>query len=162
MGLPYRAKAVANFFLMMGRNEGVPITPLKLQKLIYFAHGWCLAIAKKPLIQESIEAWRYGPVIANLYYEFREFGSHPITRPAKYTRDAETQIEADDFTVSLLKKVWDEYKAYGPLELSAMTHLPNTPWKVARHKIAPEKFNVTISDELIKEDFLKNFANADA
>lgn len=159
MGLPYRAKEVANFFLELGMKENIPITPLKLQKLVYFAHGWCLAIKKEPLIQESIEAWRHGPVISNLYYEFREFGSEPITRLAKLSKRSDIYLN-DGFTPLLLMKVWDEYKEYTAFELSAMTHLPETPWKLARKDISPKKFNVTISDELIKEDFLKSFVGA--
>ena len=72
---PYRSLAVANWFI----ENLSKITPLKLQKLIYFAHGWHLAIRDQPLIDELVEAWEYGPVIPNVYHEFKVFGNQPIT-----------------------------------------------------------------------------------
>jgi len=72
----YRSMAVANWFIDHVRN----LTPLKLQKLIYYAHGWHLALRDQPLIDELIEAWEYGPVVPNVYHEFKEFGNQPITR----------------------------------------------------------------------------------
>ena len=74
-GPPYRSIAVAaNWFI-----QSLPsLTPLKLQKLIYYAHGWHLAIRNAPLIDEVIEAWEYGPVVPNVYHEFKKFGNRPI------------------------------------------------------------------------------------
>ena len=56
-------KAVANKFLELGERDGVSdITPMKLLKLVYIAHGWHLALSegKKPLVNEASEAWKYG------------------------------------------------------------------------------------------------------
>ena len=61
MSLPYKAITIAYYFLEQGERENIPISPMKLQKLIYFAHGWCLAIRREALIMESVEAWKYGP-----------------------------------------------------------------------------------------------------
>jgi uncharacterized phage-associated protein len=70
--------AIANYFIELAKF----ITPMKLQKLVYFAHGWCLALADKPLINEKIEAWQYGPVVSSLYREFKKYGNEGITSPA--------------------------------------------------------------------------------
>lgn len=54
-----------------------------MQKLLYVAHGWHLALYDAPLIaDEYLEAWQYGPAYASVYYEFRDFGRLPITRLA--------------------------------------------------------------------------------
>ena len=37
-----QAKAVANYFLEKAEQEGKPITPLQIQKLVYIAYGWYL------------------------------------------------------------------------------------------------------------------------
>ena len=52
---------------------------MKLQKLAYFAHGWNLAIRNTPLINESVEAWKFGPVIPSLYHDVKGYGMEPIT-----------------------------------------------------------------------------------
>lgn len=77
-----RTAAVANYFLDKAREDGVDLSPMKLQKLIYFAHGWHLAIYGEPLIDESVEAWAWGPVISSIYHDFKKYGRDPITSPA--------------------------------------------------------------------------------
>ena len=69
----YSAIAVANCFLDIADAQSRPITPLKIQKLVYIAHGWHLAIYEEPLIVELVEAWKWGPVIPLLYHEFKNF-----------------------------------------------------------------------------------------
>lgn len=61
----YSAKAVANYFLAQYGKHG--LNPLKLQKLVYIAHGWNLAVRNQPLVDNELpEAWEYGPVFASL------------------------------------------------------------------------------------------------
>ena len=63
----YSSKAVANYFL---EKSDLPakgrLTQMKLHKLVYFAHGICLAVYNKPLIKDEIQAWQYGPVVPEL------------------------------------------------------------------------------------------------
>src|SRR5277367_2017193 len=80
--MPYDSKAVANYFLDRADQSGKKLDPMQLLKLVYFAHGWYLADSGAPLIDEMVEAWRYGPVIPSLYHEFKAFGKNPITRKA--------------------------------------------------------------------------------
>ncbi|MCB0375635.1 MAG: DUF4065 domain-containing protein, partial [Sinomicrobium sp.] len=73
----YNPVIVANYFLS---KYGVDyhITPMKLVKLVYIAHGWHLGITDNALIDENPEAWKYGPVIPRIYHEFKKFGKNPI------------------------------------------------------------------------------------
>lgn len=155
MGLPYGAKAVAYYFLELGDRDNVDISPMKLQKLIYFAHGWCLAVFDKPLIDVSVEAWRYGPVIATVYREFKKFGSNPIRGqvPEPDVKAELKELKRDPQVVLLLDRVWQIYSGYTAFQLSEMTHLPGTPWIEAREEDRFGKANVTIRDEAIKEYF---------
>ncbi len=136
----YGSKAIANYFIDRAARAGQDLTPMKLQKLIYFAHGWSLAIYGKPLIDEQIEAWKFGPVISSIYHEFKRFGSQPIKDPATEIelneedvvdfRIVVPKIKPDDAeTTALLDKIWDVYGGYSAVQLSNATHLPGTPWE---------------------------------
>lgn len=157
MSLPYKSKTIALFFLELGYSEGIEITHMKLQKLIYFAHGWCLAIVGEPLIQESIEAWPYGPVIGNLYQWLKQFGAGPIKiEELSINTDLRIsllELKKDHVIVQLLNRVWSVYKDYDAIKLSKMTHLPSSPWATVREKYPPKKFNITIDDNLIEDYF---------
>src|SRR5262245_61420633 len=81
--MTFDAKAVANRFLNLARLEEKNLTPMKLQKLVYYAQGWCLGLNDCPIINEQVEAWQYGPVIPTLYHTFKEFGNGAITALAR-------------------------------------------------------------------------------
>ena len=79
MPSPYgNCHPVANWFLDRADKDGKPLDPMKLQKLIYFAHGWHLALTSKPLINEHPEAWAYGPVIPSIYHRFKKYGRDAV------------------------------------------------------------------------------------
>lgn len=140
--MSYDANAVANFFLSLARAEGKPLDQMKLQKLVYYANGWNLAIKGKPLIDEQVEAWRYGPVIPSLRESFRQYGDQPIEAPASYlvsqsewddVEEVVPTIEQEDradlgFVRSLLERVWQVYGKYTGVQLSNLTHEPGSPW----------------------------------
>lgn len=54
------------------------ITPLGLQKLLYFCQGCSLAIGSDPLFPEDCEAWPHGPVYKEIYHLFKSFKYNPI------------------------------------------------------------------------------------
>jgi uncharacterized phage-associated protein len=58
-------------------NDDV-MTHLKLQKLVYYAQGFCLAILGRPLFGESFEAWEHGPVCPELYQSYKNYKRKPI------------------------------------------------------------------------------------
>ncbi len=148
----YDPRAIANHFLDIAESKRVghgalqdDLTPLKLQKLVYFAHGWNLALKGEPLIDEQVEAWTHGPVIPSLYFAFRNHGNQPID--AKYV-DVEYAYAMDGtpfvrsrhepslrdhpgqeaYTRSLLDRIWEVYGHCTASQLSTMTHQPGTPW----------------------------------
>lgn len=128
---PLKTLAAANFFLAKGAEEGVPIDPLKLQKLVYFAHGWHLAVTGEPLIDEPVQAWQYGPVIPSLYQRFKRFGSSPIAQLGYATGlngDPYPPMPTDARTINVLDKVWQEYGRYTAVQLSNLSHEPGSPW----------------------------------
>lgn len=162
--MPYPAKAVANEFLELARKEGKLLTQMQLQKLIYFAYGWYLAITGKRLIDERVEAWQWGPVIPSIYKEFKRFGSSPVTEQASEAAFKDGKIgfrpirvqsndpKEDALALQVIKRVWDIYGKYSASTLSNMTHAPDSPWSQTPDK---EIKGTDISDMLIVEYFRK-------
>lgn len=155
----YSAKAVANEFLDIAESEGSGISPMKLQKLVYLAHGWSLGIMDTPLISDKVQAWKYGPVIESLYHEFKHHGSNAIYGKAtNLSLDKDTlgiKIEepaissSDNDAKRLITKVWEIYKKYSGSQLSNITHQDGTPWKVTYSG----KCNVSIDNNVIKNHY---------
>ena len=163
----YSAKAVANGFIDIARSNREPITAMKLQKLVYCAHGWHLAIKNEPLIREMVEAWEWGPVIPALYQAFKEFGSKPITKKAQsfqvegnekdaqyhfYTPEISHSSGDHTFAQALLHRIWEVYGGYSAAQVSRLTHEGGTPWDEIRKKY-PGRRGVDIPDKLIKVHF---------
>lgn len=160
----YSSEAVANFFIKKsgtGDGQAVNLSPMKLQKLLYFAHGWHLAFIGQPLLNEAIQAWDYGPVVESLYHHTKHFGN----------RNIDTLLPSDNTIINedskkLLNAVWNRYKSFSAIQLSNMTHAEGTPWK---KKFLDEMKNngqlrraITLDDETIKTYFeeLKNRASS--
>lgn len=69
----YTANDIANWFLVtIDREAGETLSHLKLQKLVYYAQVWSLALFDKPLFDEDFEAWTYGPALPSLYQRFKD------------------------------------------------------------------------------------------
>ena len=147
---------VANFFLEKAHQEGVPLTAMKLQKLVYIAYGWHLALTNKKLFTEEIEAWKHGPVVPSLYHEFKHFRKNPITSFAtSYDYDSEQEIvprvqESEGETNMVLSKVWNIYKRFSGWSLREKTHVKDGPWDRVYDE---KKMGVEIRDEDISEHY---------
>jgi uncharacterized phage-associated protein len=134
----YDPVAVANFFIQKSNSTGIEVTPMKLLKLVYISHGWSLGLLNQPLINEAVEAWKYGPVIESLYHDLKEYGRERVTKSISksdwrsFTPFSVTPTipETDELTLKLLNKVWDAYGNMSGLGLSAITHEPGTPWSL--------------------------------
>ncbi len=98
---------------------------MKLLKLVYIAHGWHLGLTQTQLIDEDVEAWRYGPVIPSLYRSFKTYGNQPI--PATEVA-SNVQLSNPERVYPFLERVWNAYKDCTAIELSSMTHAKGTPW----------------------------------
>lgn len=114
----YREQSLAHARGNSALCVGLP----KLQKLVYYAQGFALALFDKPLFSERIEAWTHGPVIPALYHEYKGYGAGAIPSPAildfpKY----------DQETRDLLDEVYAVYGQFAAWKLRNMTH-KEPPW----------------------------------
>lgn len=164
--MAYDGKAVANYILDLATVDGERISPMKLQKIIYYAHGWHLALTGEPLVSDEIEAWGYGPVMPAIYHAFKNFGNEPINSPAQNFSWENGKLvvstpeipagEKHETTRQILKRVWTTYKHLTALELSKMTHAPGAPWSQV---VAPyggkAPISLAIPNDLIRNYFAK-------
>jgi uncharacterized phage-associated protein len=169
--MPYSAKAVANEFLHLAKDEGRSITPMQLLKLIYFVYGWYWAFANERLLDERVQAWKYGPVVPSIYHEFKSFGNEPINSFATEFKPVhnggkfgfrieEPRVpECEAFPRKLITRVWEVYKNYSAIELSRMTHEPGTPWANTPNR---EVKGTTIDDDSIRNYFVELARQNDA
>lgn len=171
---PYPAIAVANYFLDLAEEERKPLNPMQVQKLAYFAHGWYLALTNQPLVDEQVEAWKFGPVFPSLYQQFKEYGGgailgrarewhldvNPATGRKTILRQVVPTLDDDpdathrEHAKTIVKRVWDVYGSWSALQLSQLTHVPGGPWEITRSK-NPDRLGTDIPDTLIRAEFLR-------
>lgn len=157
MPRPYRPLALANSMITaFGYVDG--IDHMKLQKLVYLAHGWWLAYHDAPIIDEDPQVWRYGPVFASMYHALKGFGDHPIRLPQRDIpfEEPPNVDDDDDDALGLIEWVWARYGGYSGVRLSDMTHAPGTPWReiAEEHKYRVPS-NFPIPGDLIRRYFLE-------
>ncbi|MCQ8105517.1 DUF4065 domain-containing protein [Methylomonas sp. SURF-2] len=133
--------AVANEFIRLAQEQSKRLTNMQLQKLVFLAQGYALAILDEPIHYHNTHAWQWGPVIPKLYKPLQKYGSNLVT---DYL-DTDDKIEPDSDEADLIKGVFDNYGHYTGGQLSALTHRPNTPWS---ETWARQQFAV-IDNELI-------------
>jgi len=152
-------EAVANYFLQRAWSENKGLTPIKVIKLTYIAHGWFLGFTKERLVDDDIQAWKYGPVLPRLYNAFKYAGNQPIDCLAEML-DKPYEAEFSSLGNTVVDAVWEKYKDMTGLQLSALTHDEGTPWYQVWHEEGGSKNgNSMIPSETIKkyyEDLLNS------
>ena len=144
-------KDVANLFVHLAEEQakqetGDLMTDLKLQKMLYFAQCWHLVRHDKPLFNSRIEAWDHGPVIPEVYSEYRQYGSNPIHASAvDYSVFAEQELE----TIMDVFAYYGRYSASGLRELS---HEYGSPWAEV---YMPGIKRIEITTDSMKDYFIK-------
>lgn len=164
--MAYSAIAVANAFIEKAKAKGIKdLTPMKLQKLVFYAHAWSLVMTNKPLVNDRVFAWRYGPVIESIYHEFKGYGSTNITKPGtelKWNEDPAALIEFkyvtphisedDELSADIVDYVLEAYGDQSAIALSNLTHRPGSAWHtIMEEHGGGEPRNLVIPNEVIRD-----------
>lgn len=150
----YNSLQIANYFLKRGQDTGTEITPMKLIKLVYIAHGWNLGFTGESLLTEQVYAWKYGPVIDTLYNTFKEYGSSPIIELYNPNVFDEKPPMPDKAAEPLLDAIWKAYGQFDGVQLSAMTHQEGTPWYITWHERGgKDGRHIPIANDLIEKHY---------
>lgn len=146
---------IADILLRIAKEKEKQLTPMQLMKLTYIANGWSLAVRDKSLFNNPIEAWKYGPVMPDLYHATKAFGrtAIPLDRIKGGIEDVSPEYSEE---VEFLKKVYDLYEDKSGITLSSLTHMHGTPW----HQMYDENhMSKRIPVPLIKEHYEKKLAS---
>lgn len=138
----YTAMDVSKYIVNKCIDDGHPITNLQLQKILYFVQIDFLKSGEQAFY-DDFEAWKFGPVIPEVYYRFGGYGSMPITLKCDEVSISYDDAKKIDVIVESkrVKKAWD---------LVEETHKPGGAW----HKVFDNGNGLkhVISIDLIKDE----------
>lgn len=155
------AMPVVNHLLWLGFKEKVDdLNSIKLQKMLYFVHGWYMAITNEILIDEPFYKGQYGPVIPTVVEALKIYNGMPIDDyVSQWNEECSTicplfvNLKNLPQFESIVNQVWKQYYPLNSIQLSSLASCPESPWeKTASSDI--------ISNELIKQYFInKSYEN---
>ena len=146
--MTYPALGIANKFIELAINAKKPLTQINVLKFLYFANAAYLVLYKKRLIQEDFYAWKFGPVIPEVYEITKKYGSSLITSTIY---EVHTSLEEDEQALNCINRVYELFKDIKPFQLVNITHIKGGAWDIA-YNIEPRS--------LIKEsDILTEYQN---
>ena len=146
--------AFVNSVLIESSQKSIDVTPLKLQKLLYLCYGHFAADNvdhdDKVIAKVTFEPWRYGPVVRDIYNNFKHYGSNAIDKLCTFAEDKKSYDFSDRFPEGK-KAVIFAIGKYGKLSASDLidvTHRAGGAWEKAFKAGLPE-----IKHEEIVEEF---------
>ncbi|MCI8337540.1 MAG: DUF4065 domain-containing protein [Lachnospiraceae bacterium] len=128
------------------------VTPLMLQKLLYFIQGIYSALHGKPIFVEDCRAWIHGPVYPEVYDLFRDFKYNPID-DARFALLEGTEDALTDDEKGVIDLVVNTFGIYGGKVLEKITHNEG-PWMEARKGYGD---SIPSSEILQKERIMKYY-----
>ncbi|MCG8409522.1 MAG: DUF4065 domain-containing protein [Phycisphaerales bacterium] len=145
-----KAIDIARYILWLAASEpeAEPISHMRLQKLLYYAQGWRLAMRGESLFDDPINGWVHGPVVRSVYPAFSRYDAGAI--PSSEAEEGE-KLACDE--MALVESIWENYKKYSAAELRKKTH-SEEPWLESRRGMEPEeRGNRVISRETMRNFF---------
>ena len=136
------SKSLAVAQCIVDKSES-PITPMKLLKLVYIAHGYMLGMDGRPLLDELVQAWKLGPVVASVYQAVHNYRTSPVTR-VQGAGEWAGLITIRELMIIVI--VLEKYGHVDAVALSGTTQKPGTPWSTTW---SYRELNAEISNDLI-------------
>lgn len=128
--MPFPSVAAANSILELSFRDGIPLSPAKLQRILWFTAAEYAKAGRGPLLAERFEPWKLGPVARSVHETFRDHGPHGIT---EYGKDAEGRASfvdtaGDPALARVLDSVWARTARYAHGTLSDIATWPGSAW----------------------------------
>ena len=151
------AHHVADYILATAKlGPNIELDHLQLNKLCYLVNGFTLRERDDPAFHNNVEAWKYGPVVPEVYKMYKIYGDKPITTLDMYRTGLEnTKAVAERWgelvdivgrdVAAIAYGVVEKYGKYTGWQLVNMTHGKHTPWKKAYR---PGRNNIISTDTI--------------
>ena len=150
-------KDISKLVIYYLNNNGISVTPLKLQKLLYYIQAWHLVFFDKhPFFEDKPEAWVNGPVYTAVYDEYKsqKMKNEAITLEIPEGKSSQAmadecfqKIGMDAEQQKYLNAVLKKYGFMASEKLVMLTHTEK-PWNDAREGLRiTEKGNNYITHE---------------
>lgn len=154
---PYKAIDIAEYFIYLSSKDPIDedenknpifegITNLKLQKILYFAQAYFMVKTSQPLFEEKIEAWKYGPVVREVYAKYKENGSSPI-----FNKENNFKLSIED--QRLMEAVWEIFGKHSASKLVDIVH-HQAPWVDSYQRRANNEIKALTLKEYYKGMFV--------
>jgi uncharacterized phage-associated protein len=128
------ARAIANLILDRFDSARFSISNKKINKLLFFSHGFSLSWLGVPLIRNHFEAWTNGPVVKVVYDSFKDYDFRPITGRALSMDYSSGELVVVEYSalprnqIDLVVQVCEHFCSKSADELEALTHEEGSPW----------------------------------
>ena len=139
----YSALDIAKYVIGYCDYKRYDVSNLKLQKILYFIQAEFLVTLGVACFKEPIQAWAFGPVVPQVYQEYKKFASSNIL--IDYKMEGILKSEKEE---KLVKKIVDQCDKYSTSELMRFTQNQG-PWLNAYRKYR----NNSIRNQDIKSFF---------
>lgn len=141
--------SVADFLLCFAQEHGDVMTPLKLQKMVFYADAWYMALNEgAELVSDRFEAWVHGPVARDLYARFADYKWQPIIEAVECPT-------LPDNVVEHLEEIYQVFGGFSAYELEQMTH-QEEPWLQARGNIPDNAICQNVIDKALTATFYRS------
>lgn len=138
----YDALEIAKYIISKCFKEGVPVTNLRLQKLLYFIQVESYKVYGKQLFNNDIAAWQFGPVVPDVYYKYSVYAGMPIL--LQYDN-----LNLCNKVTNIVDDVIEKNKNIPIWKLVEITHKPDGPWDITINKFGLRSI---INSDLIAEE----------
>lgn len=136
------AQQAAEYLCAIRDDEDDAFTPMKLQKLLYYAQGKAIAAFGALLFRDPIVAWEHGPVVVKVYQAYATHGRNLIPRPLGFDPES-----LDPVARAALEATYVDKGRFTAGALRDMTHTER-PWATT-----PEKSEIRL--EVIRDFFVE-------
>ena len=102
------------------------ITPLALQKALYYIQGFHFAFYRTFLFPEDCQAWTHGPVYRDIYFRYRDYRFDPIEKTTTFDTSVFSASEK-----AICDSVINNLCCYSGKILERFTH-NEAPWLTTR------------------------------
>ena len=126
--LKYDALDIAKYIIRWCDKNKLRITNLQLQKILFFIQKESIRKRGYGIFSNRIEAWQYGPVVPDVFYQFAGFGAMKLVLYEDLFSDTSPKDIIDDKSKEIIEEILREYIHVSPWDLVAKSHVSNGAW----------------------------------